>query len=88
MESGLRSHRGLVCGAWRSEIWLLMKLSQGGGVVEGGGFRRKLVIPKLKDSNPTGESFSSPEIRQVRHAKEYSRNCCLEQVMVPSLGPG
>lgn len=87
MQSGLRSHQGLVCGAQCSEIWLPMKPYQEGAVVGGGG-RKKLVIPKLKDSNPTGESFSSAGIRQTRKAREYSQKCCLEQVMVPRLQPG
>lgn len=72
MESGLRSHQGLVCGAQCSEIWLPMKLYQEGGVLGREG-RKKLVIPKLKDSNPTGESFSSLGIRQIRKAREYSQ---------------
>lgn len=56
MESGLRSHQELICGAQCSEIWPPMKLYREGGVL-GRESRKKLIIPKLKDLNPTGVFF-------------------------------
>lgn len=42
--------------------------------MERGVGRRKLVISKLKDSNPTGQSFSSPEVRHIRNPKNDPGN--------------
>lgn len=41
------------------------------------GGRSKPFIPKLKDLNTIGKSFSSPEIRLTRKAKKHSWKCCL-----------
>lgn len=46
---------------------------------------RKLVISKLKDSNPTGQSFSSPEVRHIRNPGHDHGNAAW---VVPSLGLG
>lgn len=54
-------------------IWLLMKLAWG-GVMEGRVGRKKLFILKLKESNPTGQSFSFPEIRHIRNLRNFHGN--------------
>lgn len=42
--------------------------------MERGVGRRKLVISKLKDSNLSGQSFSSSEIRHIRNPKNDPGN--------------
>ncbi|XP_037691466.1 CKLF-like MARVEL transmembrane domain-containing protein 5 isoform X3 [Choloepus didactylus] len=65
---------GCICGAWCSGTWLPKKLRPGGGVMRVGRRMegRKLspyVLPKLKHSYPTGESFSFPGIRPLKECQ-------------------